>query len=358
MWKKIALLLLVLLLGAGLFRSPLADPLVLKLMQRQVTANLSGANFASYPEGLNLVLCGAGSPMPDPGRAGPCVAVIAGQQVLIVDVGSGAVRNLSLAGIPSSRIEGVFLTHFHSDHIDGLGELMLQRWAGGSRAEPTPVYGPGGVEQVVAGFNQAYTQDFGYRIAHHGPAVITPSGAGGEARPFALPPVGEAPVVYARDGLTVRAFTVEHPPIVPAVGYRFDYRGRSLLISGDTNKSANLARFAQGVDLLVHEALAPQLVATLSAGAREAGAGKLEQITHDIHGYHATPVQVAEIAQAAGARHLLYYHIVPPLPVRRLEAIFLRGVAAAYDGEVTLGRDRSWIGLPADSQEVLTGRRG
>lgn len=357
MWKKIGLCLAVLiaivLAAAALF----GDRLLLRAMQKQVERNLSGAAFAEFPDGLNVVLCGAGSPMPDPTRAGPCVAVIAGERVMIVDVGSGSVRNLSLAGIPAGKVEGVFLSHFHSDHIDGLGELLLQRWGTGARTSPTPVHGPEGVEQVVSGFNTAYTQDFSYRVAHHGNKIIPASGAGGLAMPFPLPAAGESVTVLDDGGLKVIAFAVSHPPIVPAVGYRFDYKGRSVLISGDTVKSANLAHFASGVDLLVHEALAPQLVGVLTAGARAAAAANIAQITLDIHSYHTTPVEAAEIAEAAQARHLLFYHLVPPLPLRRLEKIFLQGVSEVYRGGVTVGRDRSWVSLPPDSSAVNVSQR-
>ncbi len=358
MWKKLVIGIVALLAIAAILNRTVGDRLVLKAMQRVVASNLSGKSFAEFGSGLNIVLCGAGSPIPDLTRAGPCVAVIAGQQVLIIDAGSGSARNLAPSGIATGKVQAVLLTHFHSDHIDGLGELLLQTWVNGVRSTPTPVIGPPGVESVVEGFNRAYTLDFGYRVAHHGPKIVPPGGAGGVAQPFALPKPGEGLVVFDQDGLKVTAFAVDHAPITPAVGYRVDYRGRSALVSGDTRKSANLAQFAKGVDLLVHEALSPELVNVITAGAIDAGATNIEQITHDIQGYHTSPVEAAEIAEAAGAKHLLYYHLVPALPFKRLEPIFLRGVSKAYRGGVTLGQDRTWISLPADSSEVKVGRRG
>lgn len=357
MWKKLAIGLVALLAVLAVINQTIGDRLLLRFMQKQVVATLSGARFAEFPDGLNIVLCGAGSPLPDSTRAGPCVAVIAGQQIVIVDVGSGAVRNLPLAGIPVGKVAAVFLTHFHSDHIDGLGELLMQRWGNAANTTPTPVYGPPGVEQVVAGFNQAYLLDDSYRVAHHGASIIPPTGAGGIAKTFALPQAGEGIVAYEKDGLKVTSFAVDHAPISPAVGYRFDYKGRSAVLSGDTRKSANLAQFAKGVDLLVHEALSPELVGVVTAAAKQAGAGNIEQISRDILNYHTTPVEAAEIAEAAGAKHLLYYHLVPALPLRRLESIFLKGVAKAYQGGVTVGKDRIWIALPANSEQVIVGRR-
>ncbi len=333
------------------------DRLVAAAMRRQVLRNLSGAAFAEMTDGLNVVLCGAGSPLPDPTRSGPCVLVIAGQRVMVVDVGSGAVRRIGPAGIPMSKIEDVFLTHFHSDHIDGLGELLMQRWAGGSRDAPLPVHGPKGVEDVVAGFNQAYAHDDSYRVAHHGPKIIPPTGAGGVAMPFDLPAEGQGLVVLDVDGLKVTAFAVSHPPITPAVGYRFDYLGRSVVISGDTTKSANLQKFAEGADVLVHEALNPDLVRIMTDAATEAGAANLAQITRDILTYHTTPTQAAEIARDAHVKQLVFYHLVPALPYAPMEKMFVRGVSKIYGGGVTVARDGTWIDLPANSDAIKVGKR-
>src|SRR4029434_164695 len=112
--------------------------------------------IAELPDGLHVLLCGAGSPLADPQRSGPCVAVIAGTHLFEVDAGDGAGRNLTRLNLPPGRVEALFLTHFHSDHIDGLGELTVLRWAGGNHKDPLPVFGSTGVEAVVTGFNAAY----------------------------------------------------------------------------------------------------------------------------------------------------------------------------------------------------------
>ena len=145
---------------------------------------------------------------------------------------------------------------------------------------------------------------------------------------------------------------ISQTPAKPAVGYRFDYKGRSVVVSGDTSKGANLERFATGVDLLIHEALSPTLMELIRDVARKAGNHSMEQIAGDILTYHASPVEAAEIAQNVGAKHLLYYHIVPPLPIPGLAAVFLEGVSDAYGGRVTLGRDGTTISLPSGSDLV------
>jgi ribonuclease Z len=348
-------LLVVLAVALALFA--LRVPIALRVMDRVLARNMAADPLAALPDGLHVLLCGAGGPLPDPVRSGPCVAVIAGRTLVVVDAGSGGARNLQRMGFPPGLAEAAFLTHFHSDHIDGLGELALLRWTGAARETPLPVYGPAGVEDVVAGFTRAYQHDVGYRVAHHGPKAVPPSGAGMTAHPFAPPAPGEAPVVWEGGGLTVTAFSVEHEPVRPAVGYRFEYGGRKLVISGDTKKSANLAAQAFGVDLLVHEALAPQLVARMHAAAEAAGRANLAKITADIPGYHTSPVEAAEIAAGSGARHLLFYHVVPPLPLPGLDRVFLEGVSDAYGGGVTLGRDGTLISLPKGESTVEVSQR-
>jgi len=343
------LVLIVFGVGVWVFRAQIAT----RVMSAVVETNMRADRIAELPDGLHVTLCGAGGPLPDPVRSGPCVAIVAGESLFIVDVGSAAPRNLATAGLPPARVEGVFLTHFHSDHIDGLGELGLQRWTAGSHRLPLPVYGAEGIDEVTRGLNQAYRLDAVYRTAHHGPEVVPPTGAGFRAVGFLEPADGEERVVLDQDGLRVTMFKVEHPPIVPAVGYRFDYAGRSVVVSGDTNKSANLEFFAQNVDLLVHEALSPELMGVIQGAAEAAGNATIAKISADVLDYHASPRQVAEIAAAVEADHLLFYHVVPPMPIPGLASVFLDGVDEIYAGPVTLGRDGTSLSLPAGSDEII-----
>jgi ribonuclease Z len=326
------------------------------MLENILARNLGTDFIAELPDGLHVALCGAGSPLPDPNRSGPCVAVIAGRRLFIVDSGAGSSRVMARMRLPQGAIETIFLTHFHSDHIDGLGELQMQRWVGGHDT-PVPIYGPTGVGSVVDGFNLAYRHDREYRVAHHGEETMNPLGHGAEAREFPTPAEGEGSVVIDDGDVKVIAFLVNHDPIEPAVGYRFDYKGRSALISGDTVKSPNLQKFAEGVDLLVHEALDPELVSLITKATATAGRERLVKITTDIVNYHTTPEEAAEIARDAGVGHLLYYHIVPPLLLPPMVDIFVEGVADVYGGPVTVGTDGTLISLPAGTRDILLSER-
>jgi len=301
-------------------------------------------------------VCGAGGPLPDPIRSGPCLAIVAGSTLFVIDAGSNGARNLARMRYPLGAINAVFLTHFHSDHIDGLGELATLRWVQGNHQAPLPVYGPTGVEQVVDGFNRAYALDAGYRTAHHGEAVVPPSGAGMEAHSLGPDARGRLHTTDLGPGIRVTAFVVDHDPATPALGYRVDYAGRSLVVSGDTSKSDAVARYARDADLLVHDALAPALVGIMHDAALATGNPGLARIAVDIPDYHASPVEAAETARAAGVGHLLFYHIVPALPsLPGAEAAWLRGVAAIFPNH-TLARDGTVISLPAGSSDIRVSR--
>ena len=348
------LLALLVLIAAAVYA--LRAPISMALASRFAAQRMAADALNELPDGLHLGLCGAGSPFPDDKRAGPCTLVVAGKRLFVFDSGAGSVRNIGKMGFNHGRIEAVFLTHFHSDHIDALGELMLQRWVSVGNKTPLPVHGPEGVEQVVAGFMQAYTHDKAHRVAHHGEATVSASGFGGIAKPFAMGADGRVAVLKEGD-LEIVAFTVDHAPARPAVGYRVSYKGRSLVISGDTKKSSAVLREAAGVDLLVHEALSPPLVGVLKDAAAKAGRNNLLKIFDDILDYHATPEQAAETARDAKARYLLLNHIVPPLPLPGMETAFVGGAPSIYGGPIRVGLDGNFFSLLPGSTEIKLSRR-
>jgi ribonuclease BN (tRNA processing enzyme) len=194
--------------GAALFQRQVGLAVAKRMIDRRAAIDLA----AEQPDGLHVGLCGSGSPMPDPGRAGPCVFVIAGERLYVVDAGDGATRKMALMGVQIGRIDAILLTHFHSDHIGGLGEMMLVRWASAGNSEP--------------------------------------------------------------------------------------------------------------------------------------------RITADIPSYHTTPEEAAKLASQAGVRHLVFYHIVPPVPHPYLDAAFLGDAGDFYDGPITVGTDGLLFVMPAESDVI------
>lgn len=318
------------------------------LFERAAQSRVGVSNLDDLPDGLHVGLCGTGSPLPDPNRAGPCNVIIAGKAIFVVDIGESGARNLNLMGI-GADVDALLLTHFHSDHIDGMGPLLLGHWVAGAQS-PLPVYAPQGVEEIVDGFNAVYGNDARYRIAHHGEKILTPSGKGAIAKPFIMS--GESQIILKNKNLTITAFAVDHKPVKPAIGYRFDYRGRSVVISGDTVKSASLERAAKGADILIHEALQPEMVKTMQSAFKEKEIDNMANIMADILDYHASPEEAAQSAKAAGVKQLVFSHIVPVVPSRYLYPVFLGDAAKYYDGPIIMGEDGMIFSLPANSDAI------
>ncbi|MGH6787618.1 MAG: MBL fold metallo-hydrolase [Novosphingobium sp.] len=351
--RKIGLALLALLLIGGALLYAFRPWLAERAFQRGLDTTVGVDLSLALGDGLHAYVCGSGSPMPDAARAGPCLAVLAGDKAFVFDAGAGSIRKLGRMGFPMDKLQAAFLTHLHSDHFDGLGELLLQAWIAGGRSAPLPVYGPEGTDRLIAGLMMTYEADKGFRIAHHGPAIARPGGFGGEPHVIAFDQTDTDAdgVVYQGGGVTIRAVEVDHAPIAPAFGYRIDYKGRSIVISGDTVYSAPLEYTAKGADLLVHEALNKRMVARLGAALAWRGRKDTAQIMTDIQNYHATPEDAARLAKAAGVKTLLLTHLVPAPPAKLLEPMFLGGAPKIFPG-VRLAHDGMIVSLPAGSREV------
>jgi len=341
-----AALVLLALVGASLYIYPVEVYLFRRMADRAVA---KPAPVLATKNQLSVLLCGTGSPLPDKTRGGPCALIAVGDRYYLVDAGIDAARNLRLWHIPFEKIEGVFLTHFHSDHIAELGELRLQSWVSGRR-KPFVIYGPPGVERVVAGFNEAYALDSSYRTAHHGAALLPPDAAVMVAKTLPVPKTTE--VVLEDHGLKVTAIRVHHDPATPAFGYRFDFGGHSIVISGDTAPDGNLARAAKGADVLVHEALSPQMVRDLGAALSAGGQWRSAKIMADIPTYHTSPVDAARIANEAGVGLLIYSHLIPAPPNALAERLFLHGVNDVRSSGVRIGEDGLVIRLTKGVAEM------
>jgi len=303
-------------------------------------AQTSSSSTVSF-EGVRITMCGTSSPLPAPGRAQACVAVETPDHLYIVDAGSGSAATANLVGIPTGKLRGILLTHFHSDHISDIGDFNLNSWVAG-RPAPLQIVGPEGVDRIVEGLNITYELDRAYRVAHHGAELLNPELGILQSRT-----INEG-IIVDEDGLRITAFEVSHPPIDPAYGYRFDYGGRSVVISGDSLVTDKIVEISNGADVVLHDAMALQLVQGAENLARSTGNTRLATVLHDIQDYHATTRDLQRLVDEADIGQLALYHLVPAPRNAMAVAAFNRGIP---DGAI-ITEDGMVISLSSDTEDM------
>ena len=319
-----------------------------RIMVSVVSGMINAPNNLPQEDALSAAVCGSRSPIPSPGRAETCVMVRAGENIYIVDIGDGSASNLRSWGIPFNKIKSVLLTHLHSDHISDLADLQLATWINENRETKLDVYGPDGVNLITEGFETAYELDYFFRNTHHGEQIAPLDVAGLNPHIIDL----DQPKIIDKDGLIVTAFEVVHDPVKPALGYRFDYKGRSLVISGDTSYSNNLIEKSRDADVLIHEAQANHMINIIRDFNLQRGADLNAKLMEDIITYHTTPVEAAEIANLANVKHLIFYHLTPAPRNYVTEIMFLRGIDEVRE-EWTLSNDGTMVVLPVGNDKII-----
>jgi len=300
------------------------------IAQAQAVAPSPTATVPS--DSLKVVLLGTGlGPPVNLQQYGASTLVEAGAQRFLFDCGRGATLRLAQAGVPIGSITRVFLTHLHSDHVLQLPDLLLTGWAGGQRAAPLAVWGPAGTRAMMDHLQQAFAFDIHTRrdVDEHLPAAgIT----------VVSHDVTTDGVVFTGNGVTVTAFLVDHGPVRPAFGYRIEYRGRSVVLSGDTRVSENLVRHAQGADVLVHEVIDPKAL-------RDRPDHPSAAIVDAIIAHHTTPQQAGEVFRRVAPRLAVYSHA--PNSER-----ILAQTRTAYAGRLEGAEDLLTILIGADIKVV------
>lgn len=354
----LAILAVVTIGSAAALLTPSVQQSIFDNAAMQLSARTNTAPLVD--DALRIAVAGSSAPLPSASRAKACVVVFAGGKFWVVDAGPESTENLVLWGIPLSEVGGVMLTHFHSDHIGDLGELQLQTWAGG-RPKPLQVYGGPGVDQVVDGFNKAYRLDQGYRTEHHGEEVMPSTAWGMTAHTVTLngpatPEKNRTAIVYDDGALRITAIEVNHAPIEPAYAYRFDYKGRSAVITGDLTYHRPLVTSAANADVLVSEAISRSMTHSLEDAAHTVGRDRTSAIMHDVQDYHISPEEAAQIANDASVKLLVYYHLLPAPDGFLTRRLFSNGVNSVREGEWTIADDGSMYTLPLGSEKVRIGR--
>lgn len=289
---------------------------------------IKGVASAKAEPAIKVILLGTGTPVPNPDRACASTLVIAGDKKFLIDTGRGFLINFVRTGYTDAS--AVFFTHYHSDHFGEFGEFLVTRGIVGSKI-PLNVIGPKGAKKVVNGILDAYELDFKYRKAHHKDKWYDAS--------FKVDVLETQPgVVYDDAGIKIRMFRVNHSPVDPTVGYRIDYKGRSVVVSGDTIKVPEMIEMAKGCDILVHDALNMPMIKATEARIKDNA--RLLEMNREMSEYHATTTDIAAIARDAGVEKLVLTHLVPSIPAKdQVEANFIKGMSDIYKGQIIVGRD-------------------
>jgi ribonuclease BN (tRNA processing enzyme) len=273
-----------------------------------------------------LILLGTGGgPRPRKESSAAAQVIICNGAAYVIDCGDGVARQLAFAGVPLTTLRHIFLTHQHSDHNADYGNLIWLAWASGLSTR-VDTWGPPPLEQMTKLFFQMNAYDIDTRIANEGRVPLTPLVHVHELRMG-----GE---VMRDENVRVTAALVDHPPVVPAFGYRFDAADRSIVISGDTTPSDNLIKLAKGADVLVHSVLYVPAVDRLVARVPNASALKASIIAHQTSAEDA-----GRVAQAAGVKTLVLSHLVPADDPNVTDQMWMNAARTHFRGKIVVAKD-------------------
>jgi ribonuclease Z len=250
--------------------------------------------FAAPAQNLKVTLLGTGTPEPRMDRFGPSILVEAGEKKLLFDCGRGAAQRIEQIKIPFAEVDALFLTHLHSDHVVGIPDLWLTGWVRG-RKLPFRVWGPAGTKEMMKHLSEAYQFDLQIRQLE---GKLPAQAVAIEAEDI------DQGVVYDNAGIKVTAFLVDHGVVKPALGYRIDFAGHSVVLSGDTRFSENLIRFSQGADVLIHEVVDPDAF-------RAKNPSMPPERFQTIVGHHTTAEQAGTVFARVKPKLAVYSHILP-----------------------------------------------
>lgn len=291
---------------------------------------------------FRVTLLGTGSPSPVMRRFGPGVLIQAGGKTLLIDCGRGTTQRLLQSGLKLGQVDALFLTHLHSDHVVGIPDLWLTGWLEASYAQrkgPFVVYGPTGTQSLMNGLASAYQWDIKARIADQN---LSPANIAAQVTEF------NEGVVYDQAGVKVTAIEVDHGDLLkPAFGFRVDYAGRSVTVSGDTRFSENLINKAQNTDLIIHQ------VAAARDELLAIPAFKL------ILAHHTQPSEAGIVFTRTKPKLAVYYHFVllgtANVPAMTEKEVFEQ-TRKTYDGPLLIGEDLMTFQINRDAVVVLPTR--
>lgn len=290
-------------------------------------ALLTRIAFSQEKKPTRVILLGTkgGPRVGESGRSNPSTLILINDVPYVVDCGYGTSKQLLTTGVALNRLRHIFITHHHSDHNLELGALLYNAWITGLPVR-VDAYGPPGLKDMTSNFFNYLKFDIDTRIADEGrpdPRTLV------TAHEFDMPGV-----VLMNDDVKVSACRVLHPPIQQAYAYRFDAKDRSVVISGDTAYAPELATFAKGADVLVHEVMYLPGVEALIRRLPNA-----KRLREHLIAAHTLPEDVGKIAARAEVKTLVLSHFVPGDDPSITDEQWAEGARKHFKGRIVVGRD-------------------
>lgn len=313
----------------------------MSLITRQIDKSIE-ASFQTHtiPESrFEVIFCGTGSPQYNPDRAQPCLGVIVGGRFFLFDSGEGSAWQLSALEMPFLELDTIFITHLHSDHMSGIADVIHTGWIQG-RKHIIDVVGPPGTNDLLAGVHLSFEDDVDERVAAMGQGSLLQGEYAFGAPHEVFIEGDQAVTVFDEDGIVIKAFKVDHPDWTAAYGYRVEYGGKSIAISGDTRYTPAIGKHTQGVDYLIHEVINMEMMMAAGHAMQKHGAGMSLERMELIAAVHTPTLEVAQAAVDANAKSLVLTHLIPGIPNSSfVESAYIEGMDKIYKQEIIVARD-------------------
>lgn len=289
---------------------------------------------------LRVTVLGSGNPWPTRAQSSASVLVEVGnpeRDILVFDLGTGAVANYASLKLPVNKLNKVFLTHLHADHMGDMLTLSGSLAKVGRADGPVYVWGPSGTEprlgtrHFAKGLEQALAWD-----TAAGTGAINPDSMRIEATESDF---SKTQVIYDANAVTVTSFPVVHC-ISGAVGYRLDFAGLSFAFSGDTRACWPLVRACKGVDVLIHECFPPAAALAAASGL------SIERATIALNAAHTSPRAAGKVFKLVKPRLAgLWHTLLSPQAVPGI----LAELRTEYDGPVVQTQDLTVINITREA---------